>query len=230
MVPPGWLTAVAWFWVLACLASAAAIVVDVLVRERRQMMKVMEWVWPITALYFGPIALWAYLRFGHQYSPDWRADHEAEVRPVPHWMRVGISTSHCGAGCTLGDIVAEWLVFALALTLFGQALFASYALDYTLAFSLGVVFQYFAIAQMGHATLGEITRRTLKADLFSLTAFEIGLFAWMGLAYFVFFTDPHLAPDQIVFWFMMQIGMMIGFLTSYPANLLLIRRGVKEAM
>jgi hypothetical protein len=52
----------------------------------------------------------------------------------------------------------------------------------------------------------------------------------MGLAYFVFFTDPHLAPDSIVFWFMMQIGMIIGFATSYPANHVLIQRGVKEAM
>lgn len=229
-MPPEWLTAVAWAYLVACLASAAVIVLDVLVRRHRQMMKVMEWVWPVTALYLGPFALWAYLRHGRQYSPAWREQHPDRVHPVPGWLRVGISTSHCGAGCTLGDIVAEWLVFALALSLLGHALFASYALDYLLAFSLGVVFQYFAIAQMGGASLQEIVRRTVKADVFSLTAFEVGLFAWMGIAYFVFFPDPHLTPDHVVFWFMMQIGMVIGFATSYPANLLLIRRGVKEAM
>jgi hypothetical protein len=224
------LTAVAWLYVALCLAIAAFLVVDMLVRRHRQMMKVMEWVWPITALYLGPVALWAYLRYGRQYAPAWKEEHPDQVREIPHRIRVGISTSHCGAGCTLGDIVAEWLVFALALTLFGQALFASYALDYLFAFSLGVVFQYFAIAQMGGASVSEVARRTVKADLFSLTAFEVGLFAWMGLAYFVFFTDPHLAPDSIVFWFMMQIGMIIGFATSYPANHVLIQRGVKEAM
>jgi Domain of unknown function (DUF4396) len=29
---------------------------------------------------------------------------------------------------------------------------------------------------------------------------------------------------------MMQIGMIVGFVTSYPANVWLIRKGIKEAM
>jgi Domain of unknown function (DUF4396) len=29
---------------------------------------------------------------------------------------------------------------------------------------------------------------------------------------------------------MMQIGMLVGFATSYPMNWLLIKRGIKEAM
>jgi hypothetical protein len=32
------------------------------------------------------------------------------------------------------------------------------------------------------------------------------------------------------FWFMVQIAMMIGFITSHPANWWLISRGVKEKM
>lgn len=35
---------------------------------------------------------------------------------------------------------------------------------------------------------------------------------------------------SIVFWFMMQIGMIFGFLSTYPANALLIRRGIKQGM
>ena len=37
-------------------------------------------------------------------------------------------------------------------------------------------------------------------------------------------------PDSIVFWLMMQVGMIIGFITTYPANALLIRRGIKQGM
>lgn len=33
-----------------------------------------------------------------------------------------------------------------------------------------------------------------------------------------------------VYWFLMQIGMIIGFATAWPANVWLIRRGIKEAM
>jgi hypothetical protein len=52
----------------------------------------------------------------------------------------------------------------------------------------------------------------------------------MALFFFVFFTDPHLTPDHAAYWFLMQIGMILGFLTSYPANSWLIRHGIKEGM
>jgi hypothetical protein len=69
----------------------------------------------------------------------------------------------------------------------------------------------------------------VKADTLALTAFEIGLFGWMALFSIVFF-GHHLHPDSPVYWFMMQIGMVIGFATSYPMNWWLIRTGLKEAM
>jgi hypothetical protein len=31
-------------------------------------------------------------------------------------------------------------------------------------------------------------------------------------------------------WFLMQIGMIVGFVTAYPMNWRLIRNGTKEAM
>ena len=229
-MPSDALTVLAWVYVLVAFGCALVIVFDVLVRGHRQMMPVMEWVWPITALYLGPVGLWGYMRHGRQYSMAYQSARGADSRDVPDWMRTAISTIHCGAGCTLGDIIAETLVFAFALTLFGQAIFASFGLDYLFAFSLGVVFQFFALRQMGIRDPRELAKRTVRADLYPLTAFEVGLFAWMGLTWFVFFPDPHLQADSVVFWFMMQVGMVIGFLTSYPANVWLIRRGVKEAM
>lgn len=47
---------------------------------------------------------------------------------------------------------------------------------------------------------------------------------------FVLFPSPHLHPDSPVHWFLMQIGMVIGFATVWPANVWLIRKGIKEAM
>jgi hypothetical protein len=51
----------------------------------------------------------------------------------------------------------------------------------------------------------------------------------MALAAKLMFHPP-LHPDNAVYWFMMQIGMVVGFITTFPANWLLIRRGVKTAM
>jgi hypothetical protein len=39
-----------------------------------------------------------------------------------------------------------------------------------------------------------------------------------------------LTPFQPAYWFLMQIGMTIGFVTSYPANWFLVAKGIKEAM
>ncbi|GAB3683712.1 hypothetical protein GCM10028792_33430 [Salinisphaera aquimarina] len=39
---------------------------------------------------------------------------------------------------------------------------------------------------------------------------------------------PHVA--SATFWFMMQIAMIIGFATAYPANWWLIKRGIKHGM
>jgi hypothetical protein len=40
----------------------------------------------------------------------------------------------------------------------------------------------------------------------------------------------HLTPVHPEYWFLMQIGMVIGFVTSYPANWYLVRKGIKEPM
>jgi len=69
-----------------------------------------------------------------------------------------------------------------------------------------------------------------KADILSLSAFEVGLFAWMALMTFAFYPDPHLKPSSPVYWVLMQIGMIIGFATAWPANVWLMNRGIKEAM
>ena len=73
-------------------------------------MWIMNLVWPITALYFGPIALWAYFAWAgsgakaammHAKMPDY--EHHAAERPF--WQKCAVGTSHCGSGCTRGDIL-----------------------------------------------------------------------------------------------------------------------------
>lgn len=228
-MPPTWLTVIAWVSLALAFATAGAIVLDIYVRGYRQRMAVMEPVWIVTALYFGPFAWLGYRRWGRRNSP--RYEEQTGERPdYGEAVSVGIGVSHCGAGCTLGDIVGAWLVLITGWTLLGLALPAEYIVDFTLAFLLGIAFQYFAIAPMrGLGTLDGI-KAALKADALSLSAFEIGLFGWMAVMQLVLFTDPHLAPDHAAYWFLMQVGMVLGFATAYPVNVWLIRRGIKEPM
>ncbi|MDQ6649261.1 MAG: DUF4396 domain-containing protein [Actinomycetota bacterium] len=230
-MPSSTLTTFAWIALALAFASAAWIAFDLYGRGHRQQMGVMEAVWPITALYFGLVAVVAYRRWGRPQSPAWRAKQYLDQPPNLPWAAsVATGVAHCGAGCTLGDIVAEFVVFFAGIQLLGLALPAEYVGDYLLALALGIAFQYFAIAPMRNLGVKEGLRAAAKADVLSLTAFEVGLFGWMALMAFVFYPDPHLRPSSPVYWFLMQIGMIVGFFTSWPMNVWLIRKGIKEAM
>src|ERR1700753_2865798 len=63
-MPPDWLSVVAWIYLSVCFVGSAVIAYDIVVGHRRQPMGVMNLVFPITALYFGPAALALYWRWG----------------------------------------------------------------------------------------------------------------------------------------------------------------------
>jgi hypothetical protein len=212
----GWLDAVAWISLVVGFLCAGILAFDLVRHPQR--MAVMNFVWPITALYAGPLALWAYARFGRE-----------SARPKTFWEAVAVGATHCGAGCTLGDIIAEFAIFFTGFTIAGSVLLGQYVGDYALAYAFGIAFQYFAIVPMRKLTFRQGIVAAIKADTLSLTAFEVGLFGWMALMHYVLFAPP-LRPDSATYWFMMQIGMLIGYATSYPMNWWLIRVGVKEAM
>jgi hypothetical protein len=128
------------------------------------------------------------------------------------------------------DRIAEFAVFGLGATVAGFTLGAEYIGDYPATITLGIVFQYFAIAPMRGLSVRKGLIEAAKADVASLTAFEIGLFGWMALMFFVFFPAPHLHPDSPGYWLLMQIGMIAGFFTAWPVNTWLIRAGIKESM
>lgn len=229
-MPPDWLETIAWISLAVAFLCAALIVWDIFVRGYRQPMGIMEAVWPITALYMGPVGLLAYHRWGRPKSPRYEREH-GETGERPSWVRVAVGATHCGAGCTLGDIIATWIVFALGLTIAGTALPYEYLFDFTFALALGIAFQFWSIRPMRpDLSRAQSLRHAFKADTVSLTAFEIGLFGWMAVMQLVLFTDPHILPSTASYWLLMQIGMVLGFLTTYPVNIWLIRHQVKAAM
>jgi hypothetical protein len=225
-VAPAWLHVLAVTFLVLAGICAGIVLVDV--RRYRPRMAVMAWVWPITALYLGPIGLAFYWFVGRRRSHRYAEEHGA--KQFPYWVRVGVSATHCGGGCTLGDILAETLIYVAGISLFGVALFTSYAFDYVFAVVIGIAFQFAAIRGMSKLPFRTTLGRAAKADVMSLTALEIGLFTWMALMFWVFFPSPHLEPNEATYWFLMQIGMAIGLATSYPANVILIHLGIKEAM
>jgi hypothetical protein len=222
--------ALGWISLVLALGSAIVIAFDIYGRGYRQKMAVMDLVYPITALYWGPVALWFYLTRGRRTSrPMIEKMGPPDPDAQPRWAMLSKAVSHCGAGCTLGDIAGEWLVAGLGLTLFGAGLYADFAVDFVLAWTLGVIFQYFTIVPMRKVGRGEGIWLAIKADTLSIVTFQIGLFGGMAI-YQRLIWNPGLPKDTAAYWMMMQLAMIVGFFTALPANAWLIKKGVKERM
>lgn len=196
-----------------------------------QPMKVMNLVWPLTALWGGLAALWAFLTFGRVRGMIQHPDKGKMQMPErPFWQNVALSTFHCGAGCTVADLIGEgfgpWLLRPLGWTGIGWM----WGLDYVLALLFGAAFQYAAIRPgLPSLSSGQVFMRALKIDFLSLTSWQTGMYACSYLILFVLLPEP-LTHSDWSFWFVMQLAMFAGFFFSYPVNWLLIKRGAKPAM
>jgi hypothetical protein len=195
-------------------------------------MAIMNVVWPVCALFGTVFTLWLYFRYGREAAKQ--SQHSAPQpnrakRAPPFAASVAKGALHCGSGCTLGDILAEWLAFfapgvAIAFgwhSLFDEKTYAVWVLDFLVAFVMGVAFQYFVIAPMRRLSAAQGILAALKADALSLIAWQIGMYGLMAVLQFVVFKHSFgaAAPvNSVEFWAAMQVAMIGGFVTSYPMN------------
>jgi hypothetical protein len=225
---PTALTVVCALVLVVAVGCAVFVAVDVVRHPPR--MRVMALVWPLTMLFGSVVWLVFYLRRGR-----------ATVDGHGRWAGTAIDTSHCGAGCALGDLVGEFgLVAVPALgtlvglgTLYQDRIVAGWVVDFVIAFALGIVFQYWSIAPMRGLGLRDGLVAALKADTLSITAWQVGMYGLMAVWQFAVF--PSLFGGRVgvltpEFWVAMQLAMVAGFVCSYPVNAWLVRRGLKEAM
>ena len=209
-----------------------------------QKMWIMNIVYPVTVLYSGPIGLLFYYKIGRNKSKEKMMkmdmpmhDHKMmnddknknETHKKISWQSVVKGTLHCGSGCTIGDIIAETLLLYVAVNIVGNKLVNGWIVDYIFAFVIGIVFQYYAIKPMKNLSPRKALTAALKADALSLTFWQIGMYGGMAIADFLIF-KYRLEANTALFWFVMQGAMLLGFITAFPVNWWLIKKGIKEAM
>lgn len=184
---PQWLHVLAMAWLLLGAVCAMAICLDVI--RHPQQMWIMNVVWPVVALFGTIVAVYGYFAYGRLATRRLAQRAKAEgsgplaKTGTPFPVMVAKGASHCGSGCTLGDICAEWLAFAFPSitvwfgwhTIFSEKMFAVWMLDYLLAFILGISFQYFTIVPMRGLGPWRGLWQAVKADTLSLTAWQIGM-------------------------------------------------------
>ena len=237
--------------------SALSITIDILKHPQKEM-PIMNLVWPINGLWAGIFGVWAYFTIGKNRKMDMSGMDMSNMKMddmdmkdmdmgnmkmddmdmsnmkmsdnkySSFWQGVVADTLHCGAGCSLADLIGPWLFLVFPFTIFNNYTFGEWTLDYFLALLTGVTFQYAAISPMMNEKGPKIWLRALKIDFLSLTSWQVGMYGWMALVIFVWF--GRLSPSTPEFWFMMQIAMCCGFITAYPVNWWLVKVGIKMGM
>lgn len=211
---------------------------------RPQKMKIMTSVWMLTGIWASLAGLYAYFKIGRAGRETPAMENTMPMKDMkgmdmtmdtggkkPLWQSVLLSTLHCGAGCTLADIVGEWFTFFIPLSAGGSTLAGQWIFDYILALIFGAAFQYAAIRPMETGlSAAQTAVKALKIDFLSLTAWQAGMYGCMAIVIFVFSGGMMMPKTDWQFWFMMQIAMFCGCLTAYPVNWLLVKSGIKKAM
>ncbi len=241
---PSWFHVLSMAALIAGVVCALVILVDVLRHPQR--MAVMNVVWPVTALFGTLFTLGAYFLYARRSTKEMRRAKKSGSSPrgkapIPFPAIVGKGALHCGAGCMIGDILAEWLAFLVPViavwlgwrSIFDDKMYAVWVLDFIFAFGLGIVFQYFAIVPMRGLDPGEGVVAAVKADALSLASWQVGMYGFMAFAQLYWFAHIfglRAEVNTVEFWFAMQLAMVAGFVTAYPVNWWLIRWGIKEEM
>lgn len=187
---PAWLTVISWIFVGIAVLCVAAILYDILGRGYRQRTSVMEAVWPITALYFGPLALLLYYRWGRSRSEKWQKEHgSAPEKSLPAAAATGGTLG--GAASAIGHVLGVPLVVLSGLTIAGQALWVMILVIAVIAAVLLFAFEYFfsTVPTRGLSS-GEGLGVALLIALVTVLAFDVGMGGWMLVMHFLLFMPP----------------------------------------
>ena len=196
MSPPTWLTVLAWAFVVLSLLSAAVIAFDVFRGGRRRTARTMDLVWPVSALYLGPLAVLLHRRWG-------RSQRTSTVAAT------GLAG---GAASALAHLVGVPLVVLTGLTIAGIDLWPMILVIAVIAIALLAAFE--ALAGKGPAAAALVA-------VVTVLAFDLGMGGWMLLLHF---TETMPSATSMAFWFLMQLGVVFGLLTALPAIRYLVGR------
>ncbi|GGO85433.1 membrane protein [Nocardioides phosphati] len=215
---PDWLTPVAWTYIALSLLSVAVIAADIYLARRRHPSVATELVWISSALYLGPFAIPIYLNRGRagnasSNSADGvgRTTNESAVAVLPG-----------GGASAVAHLIAVPFVVAVGWTIAGLAM---WPMILVIALLVVVMLAVYERIDSRRAHSGHIRGLSIGAALvtavITVVAFDVGMVGWMLLLHF---NNAMPAVTESTFWFLMQLGVIAGLVTGYPAVAWLLRR------
>ncbi|HEY2111356.1 MAG TPA: DUF4396 domain-containing protein [Dongiaceae bacterium] len=202
-------------WFVQAILFAAFVAVD---SRWTPASPVLKWGFIIVTLYSGPIGLLLWLLACREPLPGL---HERYV--AARWRQVVGSTMHCVAGDGIGILAAAAIGSLLDLPMGLEVAF-----EYAAGFLFGwMIFQALFMRDMVGGSYGKALAATFYAELVSMN----GVMAGMVLVSMPWRASLGMSPpSSAAFWFVMSIGLTLGFAVAYPINWWLVARGLKHGM
>jgi hypothetical protein len=188
-----------------------------------------KWAWPIIILFFSVIGLALY--FGTARAPGiGKKNSKNEKKQLHHTYeqnlarRVNGAVIHCVAGDGLG--IMTGMVIARAT---GMNFWQEFWFEYLVGFLFGwLIFQFKSMTMMT-SSASKALLMSFRAEFFSMLSVMGGMGATMAyLTPMVVTQQPR--PLTYAFWGFGMLGLIIGFIFTYPMNTMMVLIGWKHGM
>lgn len=181
---------------------------------------VMKWGFILVTLYMGPLGLLMYVLACKEPRPG---THEAFVEPL--WKQGVGSTIHCVAGDATGIIIAATIAGVI-----GYPMIVDIGVEYIVGFGFGLfIFQALFMQKIMGGSYWENVRATFVPEFISMNAVMAGMVPTMVLL--MMGRDMRgMDPTELMFWGIMSLGVIIGFIVAYPVNVWMVNAGLKHGM
>src|SRR5919109_2672436 len=181
---------------------------------------VMKWGFILVTLYMGPLGWLIYVLADKEPRPG---EHERFVEPL--WKQGVGSTIHCVAGDATGIILAAVVTASV-----GLPMWIDLIVEYAAGFAFGLfIFQSLFMKQMMGGSYWQNVRRTFMPEFISMNAMMAGMAPVMS--FLMMGRDMRaMQPWEPLFWFVMSLGVIVGFAMAYLPNLWMVGKELKHGL
>jgi Domain of unknown function (DUF4396) len=180
---------------------------------------VLKWGFVLLTAYTGPFGAFLYVLGCREPLPGM---HERYV--AVRWRQVLGSTMHCVAGDGVGILAG-----AVIASVYQLPTVTDIALEYLLGFGFGwAIFQALFMRDEAGGSYSRALAKTFVPELLSMNCLMAGMVPTMTLV------KSHVSgshdPSGPVFWFVMSMSLLVGFVIAYPMNWWLVSHHMKHGM
>jgi hypothetical protein len=203
-------------WFLLAAASLLFVAIDI---QTTPESPVMKWGFVLLTAYTGVVGAFLYVLGCREPLPGLHERYTAA-----RWRQTLGSTMHCVAGDGVGILAGAVLSSVLGIAGVNEVI-----IEYTLGFAFGwTIFQSLFMRDMAGGSYLRALTSTFVPELLSMNFLMAGMLPTvMTLRKYVASADNPMTPN---FWFVMSMGLLVGFVVAYPINWWLVANHLKHGM